>query len=686
MTLPALPPRAPSSEPALSPRHIQNLSAASNLEPHWGYAERAVPCTNDPGSCAYLDAVYDAHDRGMVYTGIFWLTLLGLVGGYGLLRLFLRPRNGTAVVVDDNQGEKRPQSEEAHPKPASTTTRLLHTLHTSTTHHLLPTTPRSLHHLLGHTTRLQLLLLTLLVSYLTLFSFLGITYGTWITPIKNQPPTVVNTRTSLGPWADRVGVLAYALTPLSILLSSRESVLSLVTGVPYTSFLFLHRWTGYIILIQSVLHTVGWVVVEARLYQPQPEVWEMYINQVYAIWGVVGLVLLVMMWVLSWQVVVRKVTGYEVFRKAHYVLGMVYIGALIGHWPGLQCFLIPGVILWGLDRAVRLVRTGLLHCGWWSEDGSERRWGFRAAEGICSRVWEDAEFGDVVRVHLEHPQKPWAIGQHYYLCFPESSIWQSHPFTPLSLPSLTIDAAGGGKVKHTYVFRAKGGETKKIASLLSRKLTAAPTGQQTATTPIILQGPYGQGTLTGLTRHTNILCVAGGTGITYVLPVLTRLVQGPVVADRKVELIWAVKRKQDLQWVEPDLDELRRLGAAHGLRVRIFVTAKVVVPGAKTEPESKETRVTVGDEARAESEDDIESSPEAPPAYDSSENRPDVAAVVDEFVAGVVQGPTRVFGSGPPGMVVDLRAGVARCNSGRKVWKGEERFNVSLECDDRMEW
>ncbi|KAH6630757.1 ferric reductase like transmembrane component-domain-containing protein [Chaetomium sp. MPI-SDFR-AT-0129] len=676
------PPRA--APPSLSPRHIQNLSSAGTLEPHWGYASRAVPCTNDPGSCAYLDAVYDAHDRGMVYTGIFWLTLVGLVGGWGVLRILLRPRGGS--VVDGDQGEKQ-QGEEEQQQPnsiLSTTTRLVQTLHTTTTHHLLPPSPSSLSPLIGHPTRLQLLLLLLLTSYLTLFTFLGITYNTWITPIKNQPPTVLNTRTSIGPWADRVGVLAYALTPLSILLSSRESVLSLVTGVPYTGFLFLHRWTGYVILVQSVLHTVGWVVVEAKLYNPQPEVWEMYINQGYAIWGVVGLVVLVVMWVLSWRVVVRRVTGYEVFRKAHYVLGMVYIGALVGHWAGLQCFLLPGVILWGLDRAVRLVRTGLLHCGWWSEEGSARRWGFRTAEGRCSRVWEDAEFGDVVRIDLEHPQKPWAVGQHYYLCFPESSIWQSHPFTPVSLPVSTADTAGG-KVKHTYIFRAKGGETKKIAGLLARNLTVAPT--QTATTPIILQGPYGQGTLTGLTPNTNILCVAGGTGITYVLPVLTRLVRGPVVTDRKVELIWAVKRKQDLQWVEPELDELRRLGAAHGLRVRIFVTANVLpLPAAEAESESKEIKITTGDEGRAESEDDIESPPEAPPAYDSSENRPDVAAVVDEFVAGVVQGPTRVFGSGPPGMVVDLRAGVARCNSGRKVWKGEERFNVSLECDDRMEW
>jgi hypothetical protein len=69
----------PTATVALTPRHIQNLSEAASLEPHWGYADRAVPCTNDPGSCAYLDVVYSAHDLGMIYTGIFWLTILGIV-------------------------------------------------------------------------------------------------------------------------------------------------------------------------------------------------------------------------------------------------------------------------------------------------------------------------------------------------------------------------------------------------------------------------------------------------------------------------------------------------------------------------------------------------------------------------------------------------------------------------------
>ncbi|KAL2136154.1 hypothetical protein VTI74DRAFT_5207 [Chaetomium olivicolor] len=649
---------------ALTPRHIQNFSEAASLEPHWGYADRAIPCTNDPGSCAYLDVVYEAHDRGMIYTGIFWLTIFGILFVWALSRRLFPSREPHDDLIAQLSRCNNSESEQQRQQPPqSSLARAYRAFTTTARAHLLPTTPPLLRPLFGRVTRLQLLILSILVAYLTLWSFLGIVYATWITPIKNQPPTVHNTRTSLGPWADRVGVLAYALTPLSILLASRENMLSLLTGVPYTSFLFLHRWTGYIILLQSLLHTLGWVLVEAWLYEPQPAVWNAWVAQTYAIWGFVALGLLVLLWICTWQVVIDRVTGYEFFRNAHYVLAMVYIGALIGHWQQLQCFLVPGLVLWGADRLARLVRMGMLHYGYMQEEG---RFGFAAVKAEV-RLWKDDQHGDVVRMDFDMVQKPWAVGQHFFLCFAEGSVWQSHPFTPLSLP----DVGDAGRVKHSYVFRAKGGETRKVAGVLATKM-AESTGAG-VTTPVILQGPYGENVMEGLTQDVNVLCVAGGTGITYVLPVLLRLVRGRVSPGRKIDLVWAAKRQQDLEWVEHEMDELRRLGAAHGVQIRTYITAEQL-PVA-----SKEMKVT-DEKGRTESEDDSDS------VRSGHGHRPDVTAVLDEFVANVSRGPIRVFGSGPPGMIVDLRAAVAKCNSGGKVWKGEERFDVRLVCDDRLEW
>ncbi|KAL1840816.1 hypothetical protein VTJ49DRAFT_7715 [Mycothermus thermophilus] len=656
---------------ALTPRHIQNFSAADQLEPHWGYADRVVPCVNDPGSCEYLDVVYSSHDRGMIYTGIFWLTIGGILLVWAISRrLFPHEDPVAARLRQEKQRQQPPPTTTAAetgagaPTPrASAARRLLQAIGSTSRRYLLPTTP--LRSIFGRTTRLQVLILAILTGYLTIWSFVGITYAMWKTPIKGQPPEVYNTRTSLGPWADRVGVLAYALTPLSVLLASRESLLELLTGVPYTSFMFLHRWTGYIILVQSILHTIGWVLVEAWLYKPQPQVWNNWIAQDYARWGVVGLVLLVLMWLLSLRVVVARVTGYEAFRKAHYVLAMVYIGALIGHWQQLQCFLVPGLVLWGLDRGARLVRMGLLHYGYWPEEG---KYGFRAAKAAV-KVWRDAENGDVVRLDFDHVQKPWSVGQHFFLCFAEGSIWQSHPFTPVSFPA----ADAQGRVRHSYIFRAKQGETKKVADLLIKKLADAPAGT-TTTTPVILQGPYGTPITSSLPNNANVLCIAGGTGLTYVLPVLLQIARRPTpeFLVHHLELICVVKRHSDLEWVRPELDELRERGVPHGFRMRVFVT--------------QEARNGTMEEKKSEEGDEDSTASARSGSDEYARGRPDVAALVRDFVGSVVRGPTRVFASGPPGMIVDLREGVAACNSGGRVWKGEEEADVRLICDDRLEW
>lgn len=649
----------PAERPTLSSRqHIQNFSdPEAAFEPHWGYAERVLPCKNDIGSCEYLDEVYGAHDIGMKYAAIFYGSFLAFLLVFGITRRFFPPRDDLITI-----------SKEQQPPKQSTLTRLRHAVASAIRRHLLPHAPVSL---FGHATRLQVATLAILIGYLTILSFAGITYKIWRTPIAGQPPTVKNTRSSLGPWADRVGVLAYALTPLSVLLASRENLLSHITGIPYTSFLFLHRWTGYIILIQSLLHTLGWVLIEAHLYQPQPAVWLKFSRQLYAIWGFVALGLLVLIWFLSLRWTIRRVTGYEVFRKVHYVLAAVYMGACIGHWDALSCFLIPGLVLWAVDRLARGVRTALLHYHYIEDEGT---WAFRPATATA-KIWRDARNGDVVRLDLTRCQTPWSVGQHFYLTFTGGSIWQSHPFTPLNLP--VADAKG--EVTHSYLMRAKGGETKRVAEMLVAKVDEA---KEELTTGVILNGPYGGGIAEGLTSDVNVLCVAGGTGITYVLPVLLGVVRRTprTTTGRKIELVWAVKRAEDVEWVASEMEEIRRLGARHGVVVRVFVTDGVAdaAPAPVSTLGEKEVQVDAKRRSSSASGSDVEGRRVV--------GRPDLNRVVAGFVEGVACGSTRVYGSGPPGMIGDLTAAVARGNDAGRVWKGEERFDVGLFCDDRLEW
>lgn len=644
--------------PKLDARHIQNMSEATSLEPHWGYADRAVPCTNDQGSCEYLDLVYNAHDLGMLYTGIFWATIGAILFIWALYHQMSRP---SSPAISPEQGRR------------GGFTKLQRTVGAAVRRYLLPDSVRAI---FGRTTRLQVVILTALVIYLTIWSFVGMTYRKWITPVKNMPG-VYNTRTTLGPWSDRIGVLAYALTPLSVMLSSRESILSLITGVPYQSFNFLHRWLGYIIFVQSGLHTIGWCIVEIRLYQPQPDVAAAWIVQTYMVWGVVAMILLTLLFVLStpWGI---RLTGYEFFRKSHYVLAMVYIGACWGHWKQLKCFLLPSLIFWFLDRGLRLLRTAYLHYHHLPSGGM----GFRAAEATITR-FPDAEHGDVLRFDLENSQDPWAIGQHYYLCFTESSIWQSHPFTPLNAPIVEK-----GTVKHSYIMRAKKGETKKVAELAAKK---SGTGNAT---PIIMTGAYGETLMDHVEPDTNIICVAGGTGITYVLPVLLQLARLPLSQDRKIELIWAIRHAHDADWVREEMDLLRQARKALNLKIRLYATRDTATSPQLQEKEQdpiSETKAVGSSSSSSSSDAGCDCGTDVPVAKIGGgtvdeERHPNLPKLVNEFVANTIRGPTTVFASGPGGMISDLRTIVAGCNSGSKVWKGDERFDVRLVCDDRLEW
>jgi predicted ferric reductase len=662
----------------LEVRHIQNMSEAKYLEPHWGYAQRALPCTNDPGSCKYLDVVYHSHDLGILYCGILWAIIGGVLLIWTIGRQVLKPAGQGNLISKENGRRGGLQ-------------RLRAALGAGSRRHLLPETMRPV---FGRTTRLQIVILLVLSGYLTVFTFIGIEYNRWITPVKNMPG-VYNTRTSLGPWSDRIGVLAFALTPLSILLSSRESLLSVITGIPYQNFNFLHRWLGYIIFVQSALHTVGWCIVEMRLYQPQPSVGLEWISQRYMIWGVVAMFFVTAMFVLSTPWAVRR-TGYEFFRKAHYVMAMLYIGACWGHWSKLNCYLIPSLLIWFIDRGLRLVRTALLHYNY-LVGGSM---GSRAAEASITR-FSDPENGDVVRLDFEHPSDAWAVGQHFYLCFLAISIWQAHPFTPCSLPE---DTDGG--VKHSYILRAKKGATKSLVDLAASASCQGTLNNdeklQILSTSVILAGPYGRSVIEHLAPNTNILCVTGGTGITFVLPVLLQLVRETQHVDQQIELVWAVRRGADVAWIQQELGVLSRLKGRR-IKIRVFVTREQDARDCTTGKKlfnKKEVDVQEKFESRLSSE--ISSSASSS-AKDDRQNhapaetvgailttmdgrRPDLHTVVSDFIDSSARGPTTVYASGPGSMISDLRKAVAQCNAPGKVWRGEERYDVRLVCDDRMEW
>ena len=108
----------------------------------------------------------------------------------------------------------------------------------------------------------------------------------------------------------------------------------------------------------------------------------------------------------------------------------------------------------------------------------------------------------------------------------------SHPFTIASIPDDDNDLV--------IFIRQANGITKRLAGYLANK--------DTAKIPLWLDGPFG-GPQTDLSIFEHVVLIGGGTGFTFILPLLQDLARkfGPDDCTCKsVEVLWSVREEGKL--------------------------------------------------------------------------------------------------------------------------------------------
>ncbi|KAK3050368.1 hypothetical protein LTS18_012589, partial [Coniosporium uncinatum] len=203
----------------------------------------------------------------------------------------------------------------------------------------------------------------------------------------------------------------------------------------------------------------------------------------------------------------------------------------------------------------------------------------------------------------------------------------------------------------------------------------------------------------------NVLAIAGGTGISYTLPIVIEASRRQMGA---VEMIWMVRRTRDVLWILPELLELKARmvnGSAGNLKIRIFVTrdAKPTdVSGSSSPVEEKElgkqdggltlTQVAVASSGSS-SEDEVLEAIRLQRGFEIEwlrDHHPEVRGggqqMLDAFLerAASFGGRNMVVASGPAGLGNDLKAVVAKRNDGSRVMKGDESADVEFVWDDRL--
>jgi hypothetical protein len=353
--------------------------------------------------------------------------------------------------------------------------------------------------------------------------------------------------------ANRAGVLSFANLPLLILYSGRNNVLLWLTNWSHATFLLLHRWVALICMIQACLHSVMWLHIHVAYYQDHSEVAVIP----YWYWGIIGTVALALMVPLS--ILPLRQKFYELFHAAHIVLAIL---AIVGCWYhiiyryerqwGYENWVLAAIAVWVFEwllRAVRIARNGV-------------------KRGYVTKV--DDEYLRIDIPDLE-------CRGHAYIYFPSLSwrLWESHPFSIAGPTTSLTESIPQSAVVDSYSDKAHASNTKEAQVSLS----ASSSGLDATTNPgsgislfiricqgttsyiascagsangipLLIESSYGGesklypdgGHVSPSADFPNLIVIAGGVGITGVLPTISSI-QSLYRSLGSRKLYWGVREQ-----------------------------------------------------------------------------------------------------------------------------------------------
>ncbi|BFZ60302.1 hypothetical protein YB2330_001338 [Saitoella coloradoensis] len=415
----------------------------------------------------------------------------------------------------------------------------------------------------------------------------------------------------------RTGVFAFANLPLLFGLAGRNNVLIWLTGWEYNTFNMLHRWVGRVVALQTFAHVIAYGVFttsDADIYSVS------LFRNPWAMGATIGLVVMMLGSISH----VRKM-AYEIFLVIHLIMVAVfmvgsYVHVLKANTAQLG-YIQAGLAIWGFDRFVRLLRMFVTNIPW--------TWLFEIFPSSrtmkrCTEVYVEVVPNDAIRCTVRVPAG-WNFmpGQYVFMSIPQLGWSESHPFTVMeymeeeeeekqvervrqdSASSIASDATlvgdrespqmfdvdlknmdiekaievssdtgtaeSGVGPTFTVLIRPQTGFTKRLLEHATR----SPSSRHCPLKAVI-EGPYG--VTHPYWSYESVLLIAGGVGITYVVPYIAELMHrrnhGETLLTRQIHLIWAIRSESQLTWIEPYLHKWRGPLREGSMRIDIYITSE----------------------------------------------------------------------------------------------------------------
>lgn len=358
------------------------------------------------------------------------------------------------------------------------------------------------------------------------------------------------------PLAIRAGMIAVAMVPWIVALSTRANFISMLTGFGHERLNVLHRWAGYLCLFLSLVHTIPFFITP--IWEDGALIWyQQYLPRHVWVYGtgVAALAPLVFLCIHSLPALRKRM--YELFLLIHMPVSVVFVAMLFWHCKNFLAswsYLWATIAIWVMSYAVRLSYLN------WT---NPFRMSFMIGEESAVTILPHNAIKVTVATRMR-----WKPGQYVYLRMPGISVLGRHPFTIASLCSDDFPSEYGEDYRDlALVFRPFGGFTRKV---LLKAFEYGPYKTWTA----FLEGPYG-GMRREMAAFDDVIFFAGGSGITAVasqlLDLIKKIRDGKAVTKR-VRVIWALRSPEAIEWFREELRICREHAPPNTVHCHFFLT------------------------------------------------------------------------------------------------------------------
>ncbi|WFD00358.1 hypothetical protein MYAM1_003106 [Malassezia yamatoensis] len=424
----------------------------------------------------------------------------------------------------------------------------------------------------------------------------------------------------------RAGMVSVAMYPFIFACALKVNPISFFTGISHARLQIYHQSLAFMMFFFGLVHMIAFLH-KVSLARGYAGIKAAFHKTTY--WtGAVAICLVA--WMLCSSLGVFRRLSYRFFVVQHIVCVMMLLGFLFVHVADMynaRYFLWAAVAFWGFSVVVRtcmiLYSSSFLTSNRATVD----------IQTVVNLPLESqkvpARGSETVRLSFTTPLR-WRPGQHIYVRFPSLNFTQAHPFTIMSLPSRVQN-------KSQLVLLAKVHEqttrklfnhvrdhpdaqrsfineintkpepslaapstidveknsvapTTSVSDSVSTQVESAPAIQkseiQSARVVAFLDGPYGFTTDPASYEH--VLLFAGGSGVSYVLPIAMHLMrrcaeQDPRVLTKRIRFVWTAHTTGLIDWLESDLAAILRYKKTLPISIELDVHVTGEASGSKHE-------------------------------------------------------------------------------------------------------